>query len=331
MLTRRTLVLGATALATILPALRNAAAQPRNPAWPRAITMGSAVPGGVYAVYGPAWGLLVQEATGIPVDYRATQGPVQNMILVERREVLLGMTTMGAALQGWNGNGAWTQGQKHANVRALFPMYGTPLQAIALKRSGIARIEDLAGRTIGLGPRSATAATYWPLMLEAVGVRPGPARYGSGNDMAGQLGDGLIEAFPYAAGAPAPAFTEVETRTEVNFLSFSPAQVRAMTEKIPELAEVVIPRGTYRTQTADIRTVGLYNFAIGHKDIPDDLAYAIVKAVMENHERMVRGHSAARETVPDNWSKNGILPFHPGAARWFREKGHAIPDRLVMR
>ena len=82
------------------------------------------------------------------------------------------------------------------------------------------------------------------------------------------------------------------------------------------------------TQRADQQTVGVFNFAICHKDLPEDLVYAIVKAVMENNPRMVQGHAAAKETLPQNVDKNTFLPFHPGAVRYFEEKGLKIDSKL---
>jgi len=155
-------------------------------------------------------------------------------------------------------------------------------------------------------------------------------RYGSGSDMGGQLGDGLIDAFPFAAGAPIPVFTETETTNQVNFLQFTDDNIARLKQAIPELSDATIPSGTYRTQREDIKTVGLYNFAICNKDLPADLVYEVVKSVMTNNSRLVAAHSTGRETLPQNWDKNSFLPFHPGAARWFRENGHAIPDNLVM-
>lgn len=96
---RRTIIAGAAIGLAAAGLGRRAFAQPRNPAWPRALTMGTAAPGGTYALYGPAWGQLAQEATGVNISYRTTQGPNQNIILVQRREVELGMVTMGVALQ----------------------------------------------------------------------------------------------------------------------------------------------------------------------------------------------------------------------------------------
>jgi uncharacterized protein len=79
MMRRRVILAAAGLAAPVLLGLRPAAAQPRNAAWPRALTMGTAAPGGTYALYGPAWGQLAQEATGVNISYRTTQGPNQNI------------------------------------------------------------------------------------------------------------------------------------------------------------------------------------------------------------------------------------------------------------
>jgi len=327
---RRQLLTG-VAIGLAAPALvRTAQAQPRNAAWPRALNMGTAAPGGTYALYGPAWGQLVQEATGVNVSYRATQGPNQNIVLVNSREVEMGMATMGVALQAWNGQGAWTQGKQFRDIRALFPMYDTPFHGIALKRSGITGMAQLAGKNIGVGPRGGTPGTYFPLMLETLGVKPSAIRFGSGSDMTGQLQDGLLDAFLFASGVPIPAFSEAETQGQVNFLDFTAAEVASLTKAYPELSPGTIPAATYRTSGRDLSVVGMFNFAIGHKSLPEDLVYEAVKAVLGQNAKLTQVISAGAATVAANATKNTFLPYHPGAARYLREVGQKIPDSLVM-
>jgi TRAP transporter TAXI family solute receptor len=328
MLKRRHL-LAATSVAGLgFPAI--VSAQPKNPAWPRALNMGTAAPGGTYAIFGPAWGQIVQEATGVNISYRTTQGPNQNIILTNRREVELGMVTMGVALQAWNGRGDWTQGNQFRDIRALFPMYDTPFHGIALARSGITDHSQLNGKSVGVGPRGGTPGTYYPMILRTLGVTPSAIRFGSASDLIGQVSDGLLDAFLFASGVPIPAFSELETTNQVNIFGFTPAQMETIVKEIPELSKGVVARGTYRTPTADLNILGVYNFAIGHRSLPDDLAYEIVKAVMTQNARMVQATAASKETLPQNWNKNTFLPFHPGAAKWFRENGHNIPDNLIL-
>lgn len=327
---RRNLLAGG-ALALAAPALGGrAVAQPRNTAWPRALNMGTAAPGGTYALYGPAWGQLVQEATGVNVSYRTTQGPNQNIILVQRREIEIGMTTMGVALQAWNGQGDWTQGNRFRDIRALFPMYDTPFHGIALKRSGITSMAQLAGKNVGVGPRGGTPGTYFPLLLNTLGYRPVAVRYGSGSDMTGQLQDGLLDAFLFASGVPVPAFSEAEAQGEINFLDFTAEEVTKLTQAHPELSPSTLPANTYRSPGRELRVVGMYNFAIAHRSLDAGLVYEMAKAVLGQNARLKQAISAASETVVANAGKNTFLPYHPGAARYLKEAGVSIPDNLIL-
>ena len=327
---RRRHILAASVLGASSSLLSPAIAQPRNAAWPRALNMGTAAPGGTYALYGPAWGQMAQEATGVAISYRTTQGPNQNIILVNRREVELGMATMGVALQAWNGQGDWTQGNRFRDIRALFPMYDTPFHGIALKRSGSTSHSQLGGRSVGVGPRGGTPGTYYPQLLNTLGVRPSAVRYGSASDLVGQIQDGLLDCFLFASGVPVPAFSEIEVQAEVNYLDFTEEEVRRLTTQYPELSPGTVPMGTYRSQTRPLSIVGMYNFAICHRSLAEDLVYEITKSVLGQNPRLRQAIAAASETVAANWTKNTFLPFHPGAARYLREAGQPVPDSLVQ-
>ena len=128
---------------------------------------------------------------------------------------------------------------------------------------------------------------------------------------------------------PIAAFSELENTTKVRYLTFTDDELKKIKAAMPELSDSVIPKSTYKQMTADQKTVGLFNFAIAHKDVSDDLVYAVVKAVLENNPQLVKGHAAGKETVLQNWNKNGFLPFHPGAVRYFKEKGITIPKNLL--
>jgi len=323
---RRGLLAGGAAIAVGAPAVLSA--QTRDPSWPANVTLGTASVGGTYFVYGQAWASLVGEKIGIQINTQQTQGPNQNLLLVQSRQVELGMVTMGVALQAWNGQGDWTRGQQMRDVRALFPMYDTPFHFAVLRRSGITSVAQLAGKRVGVGPRAGTPGTYFPLMFQALGINV-TIRNGQASDMVSQLSDGLIDCFAFAAGLPIPGYSELAAGQDAVFFSFTEAEIARLRQAMPELSPAVIPAGTYRPMTEAQNTVGLFNFAIAHRTVPETLAYAIVRAVHENHEAMRRGHAAAAETVPENVSKNTFLPFHPGAARYYRERGINIPANLV--
>ena len=80
-----------------------------------------------------------------------------------------------------------------------------------------------------------------------------------------------------------------------------------------------------------LATIGAKSIEDLFKDVPEDLVYGVVKTVLENNAQMVKGHASAKETLTENWNRNTFLPFHPGAVRYYKEKGINIPANLIAR
>lgn len=292
--------------------------------WPRSITVGTASQGGVYYIYGSGWANLVGDALGISAGAEVTGGPVQNATLVEMGEHDFGMVTTGPLVAALAGESALAPGMPHDNVRAVFPMYQTTLQIITLASSGITSVSDLNGKTVGVGPAGGTADMYHPQMFEKLGLRV-RTRNGGASDQAGQLQDGLIDAFAFAAGMPISAFSQLEAQANVNIFSYTAEEFAKVSEHFPELSAGVIPGSVYTSLDSDVPAVSLWNFAVTHKDMPESLVYGVTKTVMENNDRMRQIHAAARETLPENARYNTFVPWHAGAVRWFEENGIEIP------
>ena len=303
-----------TLIAATLLCAAHASAQPAS------LTLGTASGGGTYFVVGEAMAKILTEKAKLQVVPQQTQGPNQNMILVDEKKIELAMVTTGVALQGLTGTGAWTRGKKYDNVRALYPMYDTPMQCVALKKSGITSFKGLDGKVVGTGPKAGTAGTYFPLIFEALGLKM-QARNATSEDMGNQLRDGVVDAFCFGAGIPVPTFSQLDAAQQVAFFTWTDAELGIIRKALPEFSETRIPRGTYKQQPDDQKTVGLFNFSIANKDMTDDLAYTITRTILENNAAMVRAHSAAREMIAANAARNNFLPFHPGAVRYYKEKG----------
>jgi uncharacterized protein len=299
-----------------------------DPNWPKSLTLGTASPGGIYYVYGEALANILTEKLGIPVNPLPTQGPVHNLKLVDSGGAQLGLITMGVGLQGWNGTGDWTNGQKFQNMRALFPMYDTPFQAVVLQRSGITTFAQLDNKHIGVGPKAGTGGIYVPAILKVLGISA-EISYGPFDAMGTDLLAGRIDAMVSLTGAPVPAIQKAEADEPITLVNLSSEQIAIIRKAMPEFSPSAIAAGTYRSMDKDYSTFGVYNFAIGRADLPDDLVNQLVKAVSENQPRLVKATSAASDTVPQNVAKDTFLPFHPGAVRYYREIGIKIPDALA--
>lgn len=295
--------------------------------WPESFSVGTASQGGTYFVYGSGWTNMVSEALGIPGGTEVTGGPVQNAALVQEGELDMGMVTMGPAFDAINGKSALAPGLKHDKIRAIFPMYKTGFHAVALSGSGISSFADIPdGAVVGVGPAGGTPGTYWPRILEGMGKNV-EFRNGGAADLAGQLQDGLIDVYTWAGGLPYPSFSQLDAQADVTFFGFTAEEQENVIATQP-VATFSIPAGTYPSLGEDQLSVSMWNFAIGHADLPESLVYEVVKTVMENNPKMLEIHKAATETLPENFDKNTFIPWHPGAVRWFEENGFTIADEL---
>jgi len=313
--------------AILAAALTTAAAAQDRSDWPKEMTIGTASQGGTYFVYGNGFAGFIAEALGLGATGEVTGGPVQNVTLVQTGDHLMGLVTMGPAYDAWIGKSELAPGLEHTDIRALFPMYQTPFQVIALKSSGIASVSDLAGKRVSVGPAGGTPGTYWPQFMAALGVEATISNAGAA-DAAGQLSDGLIDAFAFAAGVPIAAFAELAAQREVVMFGFTEDERARVLAAYPAMAPLTIPAGTYAGHDYDQETVALWNFAIAHRDMPESLAFEITRLALDNPERMTQIHAAAKETLVQNWDKNTFMPFHPGAVRYLADKGIAVPDAL---
>lgn len=295
--------------------------------WPSDLTVGTASQGGVYFVYGNGLAGFLAEELGVNASGEVTGGPVQNVTLVQTGDHDIGLVTMGPAFEAWNGESELAPGLEHKDIRALFPMYETPFQGVALRSSGITSVSDLSGKRVGVGPAGGTPGTYWPRFFDTLGIDVTISNAGAA-DTAGQLKDGLVDSFVFAAGLPIGAFSQLVAESDVVLFGFTDEELAKILEGHPEVAEFNIPAGTYTSQDDDQSSVAMWNFAIARADMPEDLAYEITKLVMENNDRMMQIHAAAAATLAENVGNNSFLPFHPGAVRYFEEIGITIADEL---
>ncbi|PYE84894.1 TAXI family TRAP transporter solute-binding subunit [Pseudoroseicyclus aestuarii] len=296
--------------------------------WPSSFTVGTASQGGTYFAYGSGWANLVAEELGLSGGAEVTGGPMQNMALVHTGDAAFGLTTMGPARESMEGTNPIAPGLQMTNACAIFPMYQTPFSVTALSSSGISSIEDIPdGARIGFGPAGSTSDTYFPQMLTDLGVDY-DRRNGSWDDLGGQLQDGLIDVVAFAAGVPIPAVSQLEVQTDINIVEFTEDEQATLMENFP-VSEFTIPADTYSTLSEDARSVAMWNFAIANCDLPDSFVHAVVDTVMSDNARMVNIHRAAETTTIDNWDKNTVLPWHPGAAAWFNENGAEIGDDMI--
>ena len=291
-----------------------------EPHWPPVLTLGTASTGGTYFAYGEGLAQILTRALGIMVVARPTEGPSQNILLLESGEIQLGLVTLGVALQGWNGSAPWTGGRQLRAMRAMFPMYDTPFQFMVPDASPAKSLSGLNGLKVGVGPQGGTTAAYVPEFFKRLKIEASLVT-GEWAELAKQVEAGTLDGLAVGAGVPFPSFLDLERKMRVRYLPVEPQQILDLRLAMPELGASTVGAGAYPSMRRNYPTVGLYNFAVAHRDLPADLVAAIVDAVFANHDALIDIHPAAAETVPENFTRNPFLPFHDGASRWYQAQG----------
>ena len=298
-----------------------------DPNWPKSLTLGTASPGGLYYIYGEALAKILTEKLGIPVNPLPTQGPVHNVKLLDSGGAQLGLITMGIGLQGWNGTGDWTNGKRFRNMRALFPMYDTPFQAVVLRRSGIATLAQLDKQALRHRTASRNRRHLWSGNIE--GSRDfGRNRAMDRTTKAAELLAGRIDALRELPGRPARGPGTWRRRSRSHSSVFPPNKLMPSAKRCRSSAPQrslpePTPPGQGLCHHRGLQFCGWPSRSPGRSGLP------IGQGGLREPARLVKATSAASETLPQNVVKNTFLPFHPGAVRYYREIGISIPDALA--
>ncbi len=259
---------------------------------------------------------------GVQVSVERSAGSLENLAKAEDDPNALGTAFLGSVADALAGTPA-AGGRVHGRVRALFPMYETSFQAAALRSSGIARLADIAGKRVGAGPARGPAEVFLRAAMAAAGIE---AQVVSGDPaaLATALARGEIDALWQGAIVPIPSLVAAQQQGDA--IVFGPgAEIAAeVVRRLPYLAPTTIPPGTYRGQEAPIASFAAWNFVVGNAALPEEAAYQLTRAALSAGDPAREIHPSAAGTRPENARANAILPFHPGAARYYAERGVSV-------
>jgi TRAP transporter TAXI family solute receptor len=319
MLRRRelTLALAALALGPRMAGVAHAA---------ESLTLAAAGAGSAFLAFAKAVVPVIQRYARLDVAVRETKGSNENVELVSAGQVAFAALNMGPGFDAWNGRGPFA-GRSLRGVRALVPMYETPFHTIALRSSGISKLADLAGKRVGVGPAGGPGEVFFRGLADALGIRATLAT-GSPAEMGQRVLAREIDAFWWGSGLPSEPFVDVTQASDAAVFGFAAEEAAAFGRLFPYFAPFDIPAGTYRGQTGALRSMAVWNFVVAHQAVPADTAYAVVAALLAHGGEVAAAYPAARSMRTDNAGANTFMPFHPGAARYYREAGIALRSDL---
>lgn len=257
-------------------------------------------------------------AQGLKTQALVSTGSIENIRKIAAEPQRLGTVFLGTAHEGFTGTGAWTQGQKFPQLRALFPMYETSFQIAALRSTGIANLAGLRGKKVGVGPAGGPAESFFKGLLEATNLNAALIT-GTPAALAADLLSGAIDALWQGAALPIPALKQITDSADAVVFGLNDEELAAMLRRFAFLSPAQVAANTYRGQTQVLKSVAAWNFVMGHQDFPEADAYWITRTVLSVPDPLSL-HSSAGPTRMANAPFNRVVPFHPGALRFYKER-----------
>jgi TRAP transporter TAXI family solute receptor len=300
---------------------------PASQAATRFIRMFSGPEGGSWYPLGAAMMQIVENNIKGVSTSNGPGGGVGNCKAIQRGQADLGWTYTHTSFNAFNGKGKFDK--KCDKLRHLMSLYPGVFQMAVPRDSDIHSVADLHDKRIVPGKVGFTGTAIAELVLKAYGItfdsikkEGGTVNFVGYADAAALMKDGHIDCYMAVTSCPQATIIDLNFRPGVRFLGVDEEHMKKIHEMEPGLMPTVIPKTAYKGMTEDVPTVGTVTEIVASADLPDDLAYEIVKTLYAHWDDLKKVKKKAIEDSDPQKALLGVrIPVHPGAMRYYKEKG----------
>jgi TRAP transporter TAXI family solute receptor len=294
------------------------------------VSIGTGGTGGIYYPYGGGvaeiWSKYVP---GVRAVAEVTGASVENVKLAHKGETVIGEVMGDVAVAGFNGLSKF-KGKKY-DILSMAIMYPNLLQVVTLKKSGITNIEQVKGRKISSGSPGSGTNFMAETVFKALGIPLDSYKDSrlSFTETGNALRDGTIDVGFWSVGPGTSSILDLATTHDIHIISFTPAQQEKIMAANKEYSAVDLAGGVYKGVDNAIPTIGVWNVMICQASLDTDLVYKLVKALYDHQDYLLKIHPSASYTTAENAVKYSPIPLHPGTIKYLKEKGLAVPAKLM--
>lgn len=283
------------------------------------VSIGTGGTGGLFYIIGAGIADTINKnLDGYTARAEVTGASVENVRRVAADQLTMGLSSSSTLFEAAEGQGPF-DGDPQA-VAAVAYLYPAVLQLATTAGTGIASIEDLAGKRVNLGPPGSNSAVLAQRLLDAYGVfDAGNAQFLSYNEGVAALTNGQVDAAVVLAGAPTAALIDLDAQEDMVLLSLDPAKVEQLFADFPYYQPYEIPAGTYSDQTEAVTVINDPATLLVAESADPAMVQALTGAIFDHLDELAQVHPQAAsitlETAP-----NAPIPLHPGAQAYFDSK-----------
>ncbi|MDQ3167148.1 MAG: TAXI family TRAP transporter solute-binding subunit [Chloroflexota bacterium] len=280
--------------------------------------------GGVYYPYGGGLANILSDSIDdIEVTAEVTAASVDNMLLIESGDADMAFVLGDTAFDAVSGNAPF---EAPIEAYALATLYDNYTHVVTTDDAGINGVADLRGKRVSTGAPGSGTEVIANRMLEAAGLNPETdierEQLGAA-ESAAAIKDRRLDAFFWSGGLPTGAVTDLGATPNIALKLVGNADLTdGLSERYGDFyTTATIPGGTYPGQDEAVDVVVVPNLLVVGAEFDEQLAYDVIRVMLENQPELVTVHPEARNLTLENASQNSPIPFHPGAIRFFEEMG----------
>ena len=277
---------------------------------------------GVYYPMGVALSQIYgQNIADARVQVQATKASVENLNLLQQGKGELAFSLGDSVKLAWDGDAEVGFAQPLDKLRGIAAIYPNYIQIVATADSGITDLEGLKGKGLSVGaPKSGTELNARAI-FEAAGMSYddlGKTEYLPFAESVELMKNRQLDATLQSAGLGVASIKDLAASVPISVVAVPPEIIEKL--GAPYVA-ATIPAGTYEGQEADVPTAAVINFLVTHDGVSEETVYQMTRLLFENLPALEAAHVAARAITLDDALTGMPIPLHPGAERFYKEKG----------
>ncbi len=288
------------------------------------MTMGTGGTQGTYFAYGNVLSQYIKDKTNISVTAVSSDGSKANIQSIDVGDYQLGTVQSDVMAYAWDGVRSFKDEGKITTFRTIAGLYAEAVQLVTTDPD-IKSVKDLKGKKVSIGAPASGVYFNAIDVLEAAGLteKDIQAQYQDFGQSADALKDGKIDAAFIVAGAPTPAIDELcMTNKNARLVPIDGDIAKALMEKNKFYSVYEVPANSYKNQDKAVLTVTVKATLIVSADASEDDVYNLTKTLFDNIEDIKVKHAKGAELSLENATDGlTVVPFHAGAAKYFKEKG----------
>lgn len=287
------------------------------------LTMGTGGTAGTYYPYGGAIAQIMSDKTGlVSITAQATGAAIENIRLLNQGDIDLALVQNDSAHYAYNGIEVFKD-NKITSFKAIARLYPEVIHVVTGADSGIKTFADFKGKKISVGAPGSGNEANTRQILTAVGVdyKEFTPLFLSYAETASNFKDRQVDAFMYTTGAPNPSLMDISTLQNLYFIPIEGETRDKIMKAYPFFAKYTFAPGTYKGIEKAVETISVQSILVVSDKLPEDIVYAMTKAMFENKNALTVAHAKGKE-LDVKKARDGItIPFHPGAEKYFKEVG----------